>query len=625
MKVTALDFETYYSQEFTLKKLTPVEYILDPRFESIGCAVKSSGETPFWVDGPDIQKYFDQADPDGLYMSHNWLFDGCIVAWRYGFVPKRMADTLGISRACLGHLLRSLSLAKVSEHLGLPPKGDTVLKVIGMGYEAIRASGLYEEYKAYSMHDAELCMGIFDKLVRTGEFPVSELAVMDMVLRCAIKPRFGLDANVLAEHLNDVRQKKSELLARAMLSGAEGVASLQSADQFAQLLRDKGVRPPTKVSKVTQKVTWAFAKSDPEFTELLEHENPAVQALVSARLGHKSTLEETRTERLLSISRLEWPGMGQCALMPVPLRFSGGHTHRLSGDWQLNLQNLPTRGDSNALRRSLVAYDGEEVVTVDARQIEARIVAWVCGQIDLCQAFEEGEDVYSSFASEIFGYPVNAKEHKGERFVGKTGILGLGFGVSWETFQAAVRSNSLAQTGTLIELSDDDAHKAVTTYRTRYPAIPAAWKDLNYKGIPVLAQGGTYSFGPCEFEKGAVKLPSGLRLKYHDLQSGTDGWSYTYGGRVKRLYGAALLENIVQALARICTMDAGVRIQKRIAPMDLWLNLQCHDELVYLAPTEQVPELKKIVHHEMSQRPRWGQLLPLDAETGSGLSYGDAK
>lgn len=634
MKVTVLDFESYYDTEYSLRKMTPIEYILDPRFESIGMAVKEDDAKTYWVDGPDQPKWFAQADRSGMYLSHNWLFDGCIAAWRYNFVPRYMADTLGIARAVLGHELRSLSLDKVSAHLGIGVKGKTVQKVLGMGRHAIIAAGLYEEYKSYSCDDADLCRGIWDRLVRTGRFPVNELAVMDMVLRCAIKPRFRLDMSVLAEHKHAIRVQKDILLAESGLQrDHEGKCpELMSNDKFALILEGLGVDPPRKTSLATGLETFAFSKTDPEFIELQEHDDPRVQALIAARLGHKSTLEETRTERLIQISHLSWPVTQQGnvqGLMPVPLRFSGAHTHRLSGDWKLNLQNLPTRGESNALRRALVAKNDETVLTVDSSQIEARMTAWICGQTDLVEAFENKRDVYSEFASEVFGYKVERKrkdgDHAAHGFVGKTGILGLGFGVGWVKFQRTVKLDSKKFTGTQIALPDDQAQAIVNTYRRKYAAISAAWKLLNDVGIPVLARGGTFVFGPCMFERGAINLPNGLQLKYHDLKNDGKGWTYTYGGKTKRLYGAALLENIVQALARIVTMDAAVRIQRRIASSDMWLNLQAHDELVYLTPRNLVTPTKLILGEEMTRRPVWALTLPLACEIGEGASYGDAK
>lgn len=618
MKTIVLDFETYYSQEYSLRRMTPVEYVLDPRFECIGCAVKEEGEDAYWVDGVDLPQFFADLDPkDTCIVSHNALFDMCIVAWRYGFVPRLMVDTLSIARALLAHELKSLALASVALHLGIGVKGDTVHKVIGMGAAAIKAAGIYDEYIQYAINDAELCAAIYDKLVRSGRFPVQELVIMDMVLRCAIQPGMRVDQTVLAEHLHLVRAKKEALLSRVSLDKSE----LMSNDKFAEALRRLGVEPPMKTSPLTGKETYAFAKTDPDFVALEEHENPEVQALIAARLGYKSTLEETRTERFLSIARLTWPGKEQ-SLMPMPLRYSGAHTHRLSGDWNLNVQNMPRGG---ALRRALIAPPGHVILAADASQIEARIVAWLCDQHDLVKKFADGEDVYSSFASVVFDRPINKKEHPVERFIGKTCILGMGYGVGWAKFQRTIKLQSRAQTGQTVELTDAEALDIVNKYRRTYDRIPAMWRLLNGY-IDNLASGlGSVGVGPCVFEKNAILLPSGLRLHYHNLQQENDEWTYTYGGKPKRLYGGALLENIVQALARIVVMDAGVRLRKRFAPMGVQLVLQVHDELVFVVPEKLADECKAIALEEMGRRPGWAPALPLAAEAEYGPSYGDAK
>lgn len=626
MKTYVLDAETYYDRDYSLRKMTPVEYALDPRFEMILLAVKEawpSNQPTRYIDGGDVQKFFDDLDPnDTITVCHNALFDNSVFAWRYNFVPRLMIDTLGISRAMLGYRLPRLSLEAVARHLGLGVKGHTVHNVIGMNRDAIKAAGLWDSYASYSMNDADLCAGIYDTLVRSGGFPIKELAIQDMVLRCAIQPKFLLDQNTLTEHLAEVRAKKDQLLANAMLvTGLGDKSDLMSNQKFAELLRQVGCEPPTKISLRTGQETFAFAKTDKEFIALEEHPNPAVQVLVAARAGHKSTLEESRCERLLKISQLTWPGNRQ-GLMPIPLRYGGAHTHRLSGDWKLNMQNLPRGGK---LRRALIAPPGHTILTIDASQIEARIVAWLCGQDDLVNQFANGEDVYSSFASDVFGYPVHKKTHPNERFMGKTGILGLGFQVGGAKFQNTVEVQSQLQLGHKIDMSLEEAFRIVTMYRRKYASISATWGLLQTLGIPVLAgNGASFSLGPCVFEKGSVSLPSGLRLFYHDLRQETGDrgmqWVFTYGGETQKLYGGKLLENIVQALARIITMDAALRIQRRIG-----LGMQVHDELVYCVPNERLEEVRQLTHQEMRRRPDWAPTLPLEAEIGTGPSYGDAK
>lgn len=621
MKTITVDFETYYSDDYSLRKMTPVEYILDPRFEVIGCAVKEGGEGfSKFLTHTELIIYLNKLPEQVLMVSHNALFDMSIMAWHYGFSPHLMADTMGMARAWLSHKLKSVSLDAVSKYYGLPAKGTTVRNVKGMTREAIINAGLYLDYAEYSSHDADLCYTIYRRMVNEG-YPAKEIAVMDTVLRCATHPRFLLNQNLLAEHLHNTVTAKDELLAQC---GLEDRASLMSNEKFAEALRNLGVEPPTKISLTTGNETFAFAKTDPAFIELEEHDDPRVQQLVAARMGVKSTLEETRTKRLLSIANLTWPSKAQ-GYMPIPLRYSGAHTHRLSGDWKLNMQNLPRGGK---LRHSLRAPPNNKVVAVDASQIEARMAGWFAGATALTSAFANKEDVYSSFASKVFDRPIVKKDNPVERFIGKTAVLGLQYGLGWQKFQKTVKLQSKAQVGTEVSLSDDDAMNVIKTYRTTYEQIPQMWQRLNSL-ISQMASNRELNapVGPLLFQYQRIRLPSGLYLNYHDLENKGGQWWFTFAGKPKYLYGGKLLENITQALARIHVMDAAVRMRRRFrySHMNVHLALQAHDELVYIVPEDLAEDVMAWALYEMRLPPEWAKDCPLDAEGDIGDTYGDAK
>ena len=620
MKTIVLDFETYYDDTYSLRKMTPVEYILDPRFEIIGCAVKDEGFATFMSES-ELEDYLDNLPAKVTVVSHNALFDMCILVWKFNYTPHLMIDTMGMARAWLSHKLKSVSLASVSLHYGVGAKGTTVAQVKGMSLAAIKENGLYSAYSAYSCLDADLTYTIYRKMVVEG-FPAKEIAVMDTVLRCATHPRFTLDSNLLAEHLHNTVTAKDDLLAQCGLADR---TSLMSNDKFAEALRNLGVEPPTKISLTTGNETYAFAKTDPAFIELEEHDDSRVQQLVAARMGLKSTLEETRTTRLLTIANLTWPSKEQ-GLMPIPLRYSGAHTHRLSGAWKLNMQNLPRGGK---LRHSLTAPPGWKVVAVDASQIEARMAGWFAGATALTSAFADKEDVYSSFASKVFDRPINKKDNRVESYIGKTAVLGLQYGLGWNKFQKTVKLQSKAQVGKEVSLSDDEAMGVIKMYRTTYEEIPQMWQRLNSM-IPQMAANRDLNtpIGPLLFQYQRIRLPSGLYLNYHDLENKEGQWWFTFAGKPKYLYGGKLLENLTQALARIHVMDAAVRLRKLftdIGHYDLRLALQAHDELVYVVPEGAAGGALKLALQEMITPPTWGKDIPLDAEGDIGDTYGDAK
>jgi DNA polymerase len=320
----------------------------------------------------------------------------------------------------------------------------------------------------------------------------------------------------------------------------------------------------------------------------------------------------------------------------MPLRYAGAHTGRLSGDWKLNVQNLPSKSGKDTIRRAFVTPEGKSVLTIDSSQIEARIVAWICEEDDLLEQFANDLDPYSIFASKVFERPIT-KADKAERFIGKTGILGLGYSVGATTFQNTVATQSVAQLGQKIEMTVEEAQDIVDAYRLQYPNITKAWRRLQNK-LSILEAANdkptTWKFGPCTFKKGEVVLPNGLSLYYYDLanrvirdKDGSDStrWMFSFASMPNYLYGGKLLENIVQALARIVVMDAAVALRKRLAGAGIQLALQVHDELVYVVDDKLVDVVKQIAMEEMTRRPTWAPDLPLAAEAGVGKSYGEAK
>lgn len=616
-KIVFLDAESYYDQEYSLRKMTPAEYIMDDRFECFGWAVAEDGGETRWMRPDEFKAWLAKLPPRVIFVSHNALFDMFILAHRFGYVPHMMLCTLSMARATVYAETGSVSLAAVTKHLKLGAKTDTILKVQGKRWEDIKAEGLALEFITYATNDTNKCRLIFHELLNRG-FPPSEFRVMDLVIRACVAPQMEYDEDLLEEHYEDVISAKQALMDKA---GVEDPKQLRSDEFFASLLRNLGVDPPRKISLTTGQEKYAFAKTDSEFLDLEEHENPDVQALISARIGVKTTLEESRTQRFIALSKLTYPTIKHLSSpAPFPLRYSGAHTHRLSGDWKLNKQNLRKDGK---LRRALKAPDGTLLATADESQVEARLVAWFCGQRDLVEQFANGEDVYSTFATSVYGYPCS-KATRPERFIGKTSILGLGFGMGADKFNSTVEVQSRLQ-HINVEMDVNEAQRVVTLYRTNYPYIPAMWRFLNDTVIPILASGGKIAFGPngviCA-EDHTLILPNDMRLYYHDLQNKDGDWWFKYGKRQKKLFGGKLLENIIQALARIIVMDAGVRIRQKTG---LAWCLQVHDELGYIVPAPSAGKFAKYLEKELVVPPVWGPGIPLAAESAVGANFADAK
>ena len=606
MDLITLDFETYYDQQYSLSKLTTEQYVRDDKFEVIGVGVKvNDGETE-WASGTDeqIKSYLGTFNwGKAMLLCHNTMFDGAILSWCFDIRPRMYADTLCIARALHGTEAGG-SLRALSERYGIGVKGTEVLDAKGKRSEDFLPEEL-EKYGAYCINDVELTYKLF-KLMGKG-FPKDEMRLIDLSLRMFTEPMLDIDIFLLERHLEDVRDRKDKLLEDAQVKRVD----LMSNAKFAELLRGCGVEPPMKISPTTDKETFAFAKTDEKFKALQEHDDERVQALVAARLGNKSTLEETRTQRFIDIGKRD--------LLPVPVKYYAAHTGRWGGADKINLQNLPSRGpNAKKLKNSIIAPDGYSLIDCDSSQIEARVLAWLAGQNDLVAQFAAGEDVYKYMASSIYNVLVS-EVTKEQRFVGKTTILGAGYGMGAVKFQAQLK-------GMGVEIELTEAQRIIDVYREANADINGLWKKAQYT-ITQLANGKVANFGrrgviKVDAVNSALILPSGLRMYYEDLKGETNEekrveYSYkTRRGR-KYIYGGKAVENVCQAVAR-CIIGHQMILLARRYPVVLTV----HDSLVCCIPDEEVEEARVYAEECMSQTPDWAEGLPITCESGVGKSYG---
>ena len=623
-----MDYESYYDRNYSLRKMSPIEYILHPQWETLGCAVAIDHEAPFLLPQDDVAKFLTDIKQPYAAISHNQLFDACITAFRYGIHPPALFCTLSMCRATIQHQIPNgrISLKNVLKFLGMPPKGDFINQMAGKHWADLVADpGLMMLFSAYAINDVEGCREIFFRL-RT-DFPDREAIVMDRVIRMATQPVLQLDVAGLDDYRTTVRHGKQQLLTRVNMTDPGMLASNQ---KFAVLLMQYGVEPPMKISPTTGLETYAFAKSDTEFTNLLEHEDPEVQALVAARLGIKTTIEETRSSRFISIGLATNANLGE-PYLPVPLKYSGAHTHRYSGDWLLNMQNLSAR-KSKAMRQCIYAPPGHIIVAVDAAQIEARIAAWLAGQYDLIEMYRLGEDIYKAFAADIFDVQLTLVS-KVMRFIGKQCILGLGFGAAANKLRLMIINLSREQGVDLgFELTLEQCVTWVMIYRRKFFYIQQLWNDLNNL-IAIMARGQAdgYKIGPCTVQGATIMLPSGLKLFYDNLRyevdaHGKGNYVYDQAQFTKRIYGAKLLENIDQALDRQHVVEAGLRTEMRARARgipDPRVLLNIHDENVHCVPSEYVDTLAEIALTEMRRNVEWSEGLPLAAEVMVGRNLGE--
>lgn len=601
-----LDFETYYSQSYSLSRMTTEAYIRHPEFHAQMVGLKHNDQPTYVVPHEDIPTAFAKINwaRTGV-LCHNAHFDGLILSHHYKVKPRMFFDTLSMARAIRCDDVGN-SLKKLAQQYGLGAKGDELASALGIKH---LPPELYEKLAGYCANDVELTYALFMKL--RPMFPKREYDVVDFVIKTFTRPTLELDAIELTAFIKDEQERKAKMLdhvaAKLGVSPEETRDMVMSNAQFAGLLDAAGVEVPMKVSNATGKPMPALAKTDKGMTDLLDHPDELVSDLVALRLGTKSTINESRALRMLE--------MGERGPACVYLKYSGAkQTHRLSGGDKMNWQNFPARDGKARLRHAIRAPRGTRMVAVDSSNIELRVNMTLAGQLDAVAALRSGQDLYCEFATRYYGRNIT-KADKTERNFGKASLLGLGYGMGPDKFQFA------AQAMYGVKLDAQQSERGVKMYRSTYPSVPRwwwAWNDI----IPTLAAGHTAAMHDIglRVEKGCICLDGFLPLRYPDLREINGEWSISGRANRSRVYGAKLVENLTQWVARNIVMGQTVEIAKRYPVV-----MSVHDEVVFLCRDGEHEDALAWAVEIMSRSPDWFPQVPLAAEGHAEYTYGECK
>ena len=591
MNLITLDFETYYDTTLSLGKMSTVQYVQHQDFKVWGVGVKYNDEPTVWISEAECKDFLQEIDwEDAQLVCHNTLFDAYILTQVFGVYAKYYYDTAAMSRGLFPN--ESARLKDVS--IRLFPRDPSMRK----GEELVNAKGirdlnpeLDEQIGSYCIQDVDLTYAIYNKM--RHEFPQSELDLMDLTVRMFVEPKLTLDTPLLRVYKQEIADETAQKIENSTTT-REVLASQQ---KFASFLEDLGITVPTKKSPRTGKIIPAFGKNDSAYIQMCNM-YPQYKHIWDGRQAVKSRLEETRAERLIE-------SINSDGSFSVPLRYYAAHTGRFGGSEKINLQNLPRE---SKIRNAITAPAEKLLYVSDLSNIEARMLAWLSREEDLLTSFAQGKDVYSEFASGVYGRPVT-KANKLERYVGKTAILGLGYGMGAEKFQYTLKTGSPS-----VDVTVESARAIVSQYRGTYPNIPRLWnvcKQLLFGMMDRTQYGNIY--GPLMISNNAIKLPNGMFLKYPGLRYFNG--EFIYNGRNNsfiRTHGPRVCENIIQALARIIITDQILEIHK--TPNQLDVVLTVHDEIICLASDEKPKETLEKIIAIMKKAPTWCKELPLDAE-----------
>lgn len=666
MNYLTLDFETYYDKEINLKKMTTQAYVMHPQMEVLMVSAKFNEDPVQIIDGEQIPTFFATVDwSNTAVIAHNAVFDGSILYWRYGVRPAMLIDTMSMAQALgVPTIAGSASLAtciRLLQEAGyaVPPKGTEVLDALGKR-RADFTPQQWAAYREYCKNDTDITWFLFKVLRQylTDE----EMRFQDIILRCYTEPRLTVDIPTVEYELNRCRTYKAEQLTEVckMFGTTQDNLSalLRSNDKFAEVLRSIGGVTeeeaeqgksgtfiiPTKVSEKTGKTTWAFGKTDVAFKELCEHDDPKIQAVCQARLAAKSSIDETRCLKFLEY--------GSYGFLPMGYKIGGAHTNRMSGGsaGSANMQNLPSgrrEGQSDLLRRSIIAQGNSVIVNYDASQIECRVLAYIANQTDVLGVFASGGDVYSFAASKIHGIPYQeiidgrkssdpetAHKYSMMRQYGKTATLALGYGQGAQGFQ----KYALVNTG--INMTMDESATTVRAWRDANGFITGFWRMCD-QALATMVAGGQMYFGGADgkmfFADGnryifgrkvaGIRMPNGLWLNYPNLSADFtnprrpqyfyDKCGYNGKPLKTKVYSGLVAENITQALAFAVMKTQAVWIAQYYP-----IVMNTHDEWCIVVPREQAEVAADYMHRCMCTAPDYIQGIPFASEGGWAQSYG---
>lgn len=666
MNYLTLDFETYYDKEINLKKMTTQAYVMHPQTEVLMVSAKFNDDPVQVIDGEQIPTFFATVDwSNTAVIAHNAVFDGSILYWRYGVRPAMLIDTMSMAQALgVPTIAGSASLAtciRLLQEAGyaVPPKGTEVLDALGKRRTDFTPQQ-WAAYREYCKNDTDITWFLFKVLRQylTDE----EMRFQDIILRCYTEPRLTVDLPTVEYELNRCRTYKAEQLAEVckMFGTTQDNLSalLRSNDKFAEVLRSIGGVTeeeaeqgksgtfiiPTKVSEKTGKTTWAFGKTDVAFKELCEHDDPKVQVVCQARLAAKSSIDETRCLKFLEY--------GSYGFLPMGYKISGAHTGRAAGGAasSANMQNLPSgrrEGQSDLLRRSIIARGNDVIVNFDASAIECRVLCFVANQTDVLGVFSSGGDAYAYAAARQYGIPyqeiidgrkssdnATAKKYNAMRQYGKLLVLALGYGQGAQGFQ----KYALLTAG--LSISMDESAQSVRAWRDANGFITGFWRMCDQALATMVAGGQMYFGGPdgkLFFADGnryifgrkvaGIRMPNGLWLNYPNLSADFTNprrpqYFYEkcgYNGKPlkTKVYSGLLCENLVQSLAFAIMKTQAVWIAQYYP-----IVMNTHDEWCIVVPRDQAEVAAEYMHRCMCTAPDYVQGIPLASEGGWAQSYG---
>tara|TARA_R110000796_G_scaffold173868_1_gene290844 strand:- start:29605 stop:31680 length:2076 start_codon:yes stop_codon:yes gene_type:complete len=630
----AVDFETYYSSSYSLRKMPLWSYVENIAFDAFLVALEwFDGETyRRWVGAPSAAPWHDIGGI--IWLSHNATFDE-LVFLRLRKLERVVTAALASTWECTADMSAFLQAGRSLERAALAILGEKLDKTVRDKMKGGNAGA--EESRDYAAEDSRACMWLWQKV--SNQWSAQERTLSRMT-RYQGWEGIYVDDDQIAESLEILERHKAAIQKEIPWASKYPPASPKA---FSLACYEVGIIPPESLAKASEDADiWHLKHGDKyPWISLVRRYTQANQ--ITQALGVLSERRRKRDGRV-----------------PFEMKYCGSpHTKRWQSQKGLRLLNL-NRGEVEgvSLRGHLLPPPGHVFAIADLSQIEPRVMHWLIGDQPFLQSCREGISPYESHARASMGYSdprplkkVNPLQYS----LAKARVLALGYGAWADTFvtsawsMAGLRIDRDHKTYIYgdVSLSEKQLFKALED-PLRNPEIQAAFvagliQELpsalstvkDYRGSNPLVANFWNSLedaaDACEGGDFFYTSPSGAQMRYFDVE--VYRWEETNErtGRVykkrkieawlnknsrnpddhKNLYGGLLAENVVQFTAREVFASRLIEILKL---PDVRVNWTVHDEGVLVIPEVVAHERAAEILDIMNEAPPWAPGLPIACE-----------
>ena len=256
-------------------------------------------------------------------------------------------------------------------------------------------------------------------------------------------------------------------------------------------------------------------------------------------------------------------------------------TGRLSSS-DPNLQNIPIKTtEGRMIREAFVAPKGFDLISIDYSQIELRIMAHLSKDEGLITAFENGEDIHSATAKEVFG----SADDQARRSA-KAINFGLIYGMS------------AFGLGKALGVTRPEAADYIASYFGKYPGVKIYMDEMKAKAK----------------DQGYVETAFGRRLYLPGIHS----------GRTRMAAERAAINAPMQGTAADIMKLAMINMHDYIkgTGKDIHIILQVHDEVIVECPEKDTKTTLKALEQIMTDVTKLS--VPLVVESGVANNWGKA-